>query len=107
MTFAIRVDSSTRIGTGHLVRCLTLARNLRSRGEEVVFLCRRLEGDITDQVIDAGFEVLYLEMDQVGVVAVENWDAIESLRLIRDRSINRVILDAKAKTSFVFTRIFK
>lgn len=93
MTFAIRVDSSTRIGTGHLVRCLTLARNLISRGEEAIFLCQRLEGDVTDLLKSAGFEVLYLEFDQVGKVAFENRDAIESLRLIRNRSVNRVILD--------------
>lgn len=93
MTFAIRVDSSTRIGTGHLIRCLTLARVLKSRGEDAVFLCRHLEGNVTNQLESAGFEVLYLEIDQVGKDTLQNQDAMESLQLIRDRSANRVILD--------------
>ena len=40
----IRTDSSIRIGTGHLMRCLTLADSLRRQGAEIVFICRNLEG---------------------------------------------------------------
>lgn len=34
----IRTDAGTRIGAGHAVRCLAVARELRKRGEESVFL---------------------------------------------------------------------
>jgi UDP-2,4-diacetamido-2,4,6-trideoxy-beta-L-altropyranose hydrolase len=43
-----RVDSSTRIGNGHLMRCRTLAEALQKRGEEVEFICRRHEGDMLE-----------------------------------------------------------
>ncbi len=44
MKVGIRVDSSTRIGIGHLMRCLTLAGCLRSRGAEIHFICREHPG---------------------------------------------------------------
>ncbi len=43
---AIRVDASLLMGTGHVMRCLTLAAALRSRGAEVHFLSRELPGHL-------------------------------------------------------------
>jgi len=93
MTFAFRVDSSTRIGTGHLVRCITLAEKLKSRGEESIFLCRHLEGDLTSQVEGAGFEVLHVNINQGDRSTLESRDAIETLRLSGERSASRIIVD--------------
>ncbi|MFA5775066.1 MAG: UDP-2,4-diacetamido-2,4,6-trideoxy-beta-L-altropyranose hydrolase, partial [Ilumatobacteraceae bacterium] len=93
MTFGIRVDSSARIGTGHLVRSLTLANKLRSRGEDVIFLSQSLDNDMSSLVTDAGFEVLNVDTSRTNHESPEARDALESLRLINSRSINRVILD--------------
>jgi len=42
----IRCDASTSIGTGHVIRCRTLARQLQLRGADITFLCRRQPGDL-------------------------------------------------------------
>lgn len=46
MRVLFRTDASLRIGTGHVMRCLTLAGSLRERGAEVTFACRDLEGNL-------------------------------------------------------------
>ncbi len=42
---AIRADASVWIGTGHVMRCATLAENLIAAGIKVHFLCREMPGD--------------------------------------------------------------
>ena len=57
MRAVIRLDSSLQIGTGHLMRCLTLAEGLRERGADVEFACRRLEGSMAPLLESKSFEV--------------------------------------------------
>ncbi len=54
---AIRVDASSRIGTGHVTRCLTLADTLVRRGATVEFVCRAMAGDLHDQIEGRGYRV--------------------------------------------------
>jgi len=54
---AIRVDASSRIGTGHVTRCLTLADTLVRRGATVEFVCRTMAGDLHDQIEGRGYRV--------------------------------------------------
>lgn len=60
MRVAIRVDSSPVIGTGHVMRCLTLAEYCRERGDEVVFISRDHPGNISGLVEQRGFKLLRL-----------------------------------------------
>ncbi len=59
MLVGIRVDASLKMGTGHTYRMLTLARNLERRGHKVLFICRRLHGNLIDLVRE-NFELLEL-----------------------------------------------
>ncbi|HET7775514.1 MAG TPA: UDP-2,4-diacetamido-2,4,6-trideoxy-beta-L-altropyranose hydrolase, partial [Azospira sp.] len=45
-----RVDASLDIGTGHVMRCLTLADALRRRGAECSFICRDLPGHLAETI---------------------------------------------------------
>ena len=54
-----RCDASLSIGSGHVMRCRTLARELHQRGAAVTFLCRRQPGDLVS-LLDQEFSVLAL-----------------------------------------------
>jgi UDP-2,4-diacetamido-2,4,6-trideoxy-beta-L-altropyranose hydrolase len=54
---AFRVDASLKIGTGHVVRCLTLADELRRSGAECVFLCRDHAGNLVSVLRQQGHAV--------------------------------------------------
>ena len=51
----IRADASEQIGSGHLMRCLTLADRMRREGTEVHFICRDLVGNLNHLVCEQGF----------------------------------------------------
>lgn len=60
MSIAIRVDASLDIGSGHVMRCLTLAEELRRRGRTPVFVCREHAGNLCDVIERRGFSVAHL-----------------------------------------------
>lgn len=60
MNITIRVDASIQIGTGHVMRCLTLAEELRRRGCQVQFVCRAHPGHMGDEIAAKGFKVSLL-----------------------------------------------
>jgi len=74
MKVAIRADASAVIGTGHVMRCLTLAAVLRARGCEALFLCRALEGHLAGRIESDGFAV-----EIIAAAAGEADDAQETL----------------------------
>ncbi|WP_456023819.1 UDP-2,4-diacetamido-2,4,6-trideoxy-beta-L-altropyranose hydrolase [Pseudomonas protegens] len=60
MRVLIRADASPTIGSGHIARCLTLARVLRAQGSHVAFACRCLPGHRLDALHAEGFETFAL-----------------------------------------------
>jgi UDP-2,4-diacetamido-2,4,6-trideoxy-beta-L-altropyranose hydrolase len=57
---AIRVDASLTMGTGHVMRCLTLAEALRARGMQCHFICRAHPGNLIATIRQRGFVVTEL-----------------------------------------------
>ncbi len=52
---AFRVDASTTIGSGHLMRCLALADALKVHGAEIHFICRHVPAVYETRVTQRGF----------------------------------------------------
>ncbi|CEL28176.1 UDP-2,4-diacetamido-2,4, 6-trideoxy-beta-L-altropyranose hydrolase [Pseudomonas fluorescens] len=89
MRILIRADASPTIGSGHIARCLTLARVLRKQGSHVAFACRQLPGHRLDALSAEGFETFALpefypdEDPQQAIESMLPWQAdIDALDLL-------------------------
>lgn len=60
MRIAFRADASLQIGTGHVMRCITLADALRERGAKSTFICRPHTGHLLDLIKQRGHETIAL-----------------------------------------------
>lgn len=60
LRIAIRADASQEMGSGHLMRCLTLANELKSRRASVTFLLRKSAGPLVDSIRENGHAVQIL-----------------------------------------------
>lgn len=57
MNIVIRVDASNSIGTGHIMRCLTLADELSKQGAAISLICREEPGNMINYIEKRGYEV--------------------------------------------------
>lgn len=55
MRIAFRTDASLQIGTGHVMRCLTLAKALAADGMACEFICREHPGNLIEFIRSQGF----------------------------------------------------
>lgn len=101
---AIRVDASDHIGSGHLVRCATLAEALVQRGAEVLFLCRRLPDAQHHFLSERGYEVRMLPVREAsGTIddlshatwlgTTQDIDASDTLAAMNGRKADWMIVD--------------
>jgi UDP-2,4-diacetamido-2,4,6-trideoxy-beta-L-altropyranose hydrolase len=60
MKVVFRADASFGIGTGHVTRCLTFADELRARGLEPYFVCRKHPGNMIAAIRQRGYGVMEL-----------------------------------------------
>jgi UDP-2,4-diacetamido-2,4,6-trideoxy-beta-L-altropyranose hydrolase len=66
MNIVFRADASTLIGAGHVMRCLTLAQNLRVKGHNCHFICREHPGNLIGLISAKGFYVSSLPYNKRG-----------------------------------------
>ena len=57
MFIVFRVDSSSKIGSGHVKRCLNLARSLKKKGNKILFFCQKFDGDLVNEIKKNNFNI--------------------------------------------------
>jgi UDP-2,4-diacetamido-2,4,6-trideoxy-beta-L-altropyranose hydrolase len=62
LKIVFRTDASLQIGTGHVMRCLTLADALRDKGAEVIFISREHPGNINRLIEQKNFDIYKLSL---------------------------------------------
>ena len=103
MNIVFRVDASAQIGSGHVMRCLTLAKRYRREGHTVSFVMRALSSNLITFVEEAGFSVYslpYVKSRQMltGYLAwltvAQEQDAQETTAVLRTMGqVDRLVVD--------------
>lgn len=120
MKVIFRVDASCLIGSGHIMRCLTLAEALKLDGHQITFICRQYPGNLIVLIRQKGFEVKVLEFsDQDGYAKqrfsddYQKWlgisqeeDALDTKEAIENQSVDCLIVDHYG-LDYVWEREFK
>lgn len=75
MKIAFRADASLHIGTGHIARCVTLAKELRRRGAEVSFVSRAHPGHQIALLEREGFATVTLSGEGLHPPRTEDYAA--------------------------------
>lgn len=101
---AFRVDASAQIGTGHFMRCLTLAGELKQRDAQIRFVSRHLPEHLCSMLVANGHEFVLLDSIQNDVeldeLAHAPWlgvsqaqDAADTAKALSDGSWDWLIVD--------------
>ncbi|MFO1444443.1 UDP-2,4-diacetamido-2,4,6-trideoxy-beta-L-altropyranose hydrolase [Bacillus sp. Bva_UNVM-123] len=88
MNIIFRVDASTEIGTGHVMRCITLAHFLKEKGAEISFICTEVSGNLIEYIREKEFNVYpILEFSDF----IE--DAELTIAILQKNKVDLVIVD--------------
>jgi UDP-2,4-diacetamido-2,4,6-trideoxy-beta-L-altropyranose hydrolase len=107
MKIVFRVDASTVMGTGHVMRCRTLATALKKQGAKIQFVTRAHPGHLGDMLARDGFAVTLLplpeikiddlackEVDYLAWLGVsQQQDALQCIRALENQPCDWLIVD--------------
>ena len=105
MKVGFRVDASSEIGSGHIMRCLVLAKALKKRGFDCIFICRKHDGNLIEVIKSSKFTVLELNLTEFSIpfsdrYTYEMWmganhhtDALETIKLLENEILEWLVVD--------------
>lgn len=84
MNIFIRADASVEIGTGHIMRCLTLSGYLREKRAKVSFICTETEGNLIEYIEKKGYIVYSVP---------ETTDLNQTVEILIAQKVDVIIID--------------
>ena len=104
MRIAIRVDASGQIGTGHFMRCMTLANALQQPGAQTRFVNRHLPEHLRHMLDAKGHEFIPLNSSSSETIAVDlphaHWlgtsqhaDEQDTIQALSDQTWDWLVVD--------------
>src|SRR6266446_113989 len=104
MRVAIRVDASHEMGSGHLMRCLTLGDALKQRDANVRFICRQMPEHLRVTLANAKHDVVALPptsgREPIGDLPHASWlgtsqaaDSEDTIRALSDHAWDWIVVD--------------
>lgn len=108
LVVAFRVDASTLIGSGHVMRCLTLANALAEAGARCYFVMREMPGSLESAVRSRGHQAVMLSSGEAeGIASLSedepfhsawlgvSWeaDASETLQALKGIELDWLVVD--------------
>ncbi len=93
MKIVIRADSGSIMGSGHVMRCLVLAHKLMKLGNDVVFICADLPGNICEHVIAEGIKLFKLNHSKAGNIFSWESDLAEVSAILNNINPDLLIVD--------------
>jgi UDP-2,4-diacetamido-2,4,6-trideoxy-beta-L-altropyranose hydrolase len=104
VNIAFRTDASKQIGTGHFMRCLALADELKKKGAQISFVSRHLPVHLSDLLIARGLKYKPLSADAMeepgDELAHSHWlptsqaqDADSTRRALGNQSWDWIVVD--------------
>ncbi len=115
MKVAFRADASLQIGSGHVMRCLTLAESLRLEGHECLFISREHKGHLGRLISQCGFGLhllssapgvsgcsgrLDLEVYSEWLGVLQSLDARETVDVLATEGVGWLVVDHYALDAF-------
>ncbi|MDO6568442.1 UDP-2,4-diacetamido-2,4,6-trideoxy-beta-L-altropyranose hydrolase [Alteromonas sp. 1_MG-2023] len=100
MRIAFRVDGSTAMGFGHIMRCLALAEQLK-QNHDIYFLSSALPSNIAAKIDAAGATLILVSIDSVGFDAVDDADS-KQLEMWQKLHANECLAHVNEKLDLLF-----
>ena len=113
MNIVFRVDSSFKIGTGHVMRCLTLAKELQ-KSSDIRFICQNKEGNLINKIESEGYKVFELNRHGTDESPKVEWlgttqerDIIDSEKILKEINPDWLIVDHYGIDSYWHEHMYK
>ena len=100
---AFRTDASSEIGTGHFMRCLTLAEELKKKGAEICFVSRGMPEYLARMLKESGIDLHALpdvdaeDSDELPhskwLKASQHQDAVQTIEALGAANLDWLVVD--------------